>query len=141
MDPLAGLRVVADTERYRVARNNDLIVIVLRGDIDDALSDEWRGVVQACFDSEGIPPFGYVDTRAAIPISTLPARMRSAAFLRRNAMQMKSVAMIVSDKTSFMIRTVLRVAGLGNVHFVEAKDADVAFARLKAGEDLGVASA
>lgn len=134
---MKGLRVVVDHERYLIGRDAGLIVIILRGEIDDVTSDAWRAAVQAEFDANGVPRFGYVDTRAAIPTSSLPARMRSAAFLRRGAQQMTSVAITVSEKTSFMIKTVLRVAGLSNVHFVESSEADAVFRKLRDGVDLG----
>lgn len=140
MDPFDGLRLVADTERYRIGRSATLIVVVLRGEIDDVTSDAWRDVVQRDFDANGAPQFGYVDTRDAIPTSSLAARMRSAAFLRRCAQRMTCIALVVSDKTSFMIKTVLRVAGMGNVHFVEADGADDVFRKLHDGVDLGVAA-
>ena len=83
-----------------------------------------------------MPACAIVDTTRVIPTSTLAARMRSTAFLRQSALQMKSVSLIVSSQTSFVIKTVMRVAGLTNVHFVEDKDAHAVFRAYADGRDV-----
>lgn len=138
MDLLAGLRTVADTAPYRIGCSERLVVVQLRGEIGDAESDAWRSAAQADFDAHGTPAFGFVDVRDVTPTSTLAARMRSAAFLRRCAQSMTCIAIVVSEKSSFTIKTVLRVAGMGNVHFVESDDADAVLAKLRDGVDLGL---
>jgi hypothetical protein len=134
---LQGLTVVAASAHHTLARTADLLVVTLEGEIGDAESDAWRAAARATFLADGVPTFALVDTTRVIPTSTLPARMRSAAFLRESALQMKSVSLIVSSETSFVIKTVMRVAGLKHVHFVEAKHAEGALAAYREGTDVG----
>lgn len=146
MDPdvaAAHLGLLARDPRWVIARDETVLVAVLNGAIDDDASAAWRGVCADSFAQSGYPRFAVVDTSAAIGASTLPARMRTAAFLRSSAQQMESVALVVGVQTSFLIRTVMRVAGLQNVHLIEERDAAAVLAAYKAGTDwfAGVQSA
>jgi hypothetical protein len=125
-----GLRMVLVSDFVTIARDAQVVVVLLRGDIDDDKSDRWRAAVAQSFVEDGRPPYAIVDTSAAIATSTLPTRMRTAAFLRENAQRMKSVAIVASTSTGFAVKATMRVAGLGNVRFIEDAHADDALAPL-----------
>lgn len=135
MDRIAlvrDLRMVLVSDFVTVARDSHVVVVLLRGDIDDDKSDRWRAAVAQNFADEGVPPFAIVDTSAANALSNLPTRMRTAAFLRENAQRMKAVAIVASTSTGFAVKAIMRVAGLGNVRFIEDAHADEALAPLLA---------
>ena len=139
MDPdvaIQNLGLLARDPRWAIARDDTVQVAILNGAIDDDASAAWRSVCADSFVTSGYPRFAVVDTSAAIGTSTLPARMRTAAFLRTSAQQMESVALVVGVQTSFLIRTVMRVAGLQNVHLIEERDAAAVLAAYKAGTDF-----
>ncbi len=132
---VADRPVVSKTEHWLITRAPGLLVVVLHGEIDDVASDGWRAVCADNFATAGHPRFAFVDTSRALGVATLPARMRSAGFLRTSARQMESVALVAGVQTTFLIKTVMRVAGLQNVHLVDDSHAAAVLARFEAGVD------
>lgn len=121
---------------FLVQRNAHLVVVKLEGEIVDAVSDGWRACVQRSYDTAGYPPFGYVDVTRARVAQSLGARMRSAAFMRRSAERLRRILLVTADpEVNIVIRTIMRAAGVANVHRIEEAPALAALAVMREGKD------
>jgi hypothetical protein len=121
---------------FLVQRGPHVLSVLLEGEIVDAVSDAWRACAQKSFDESGYTTFGYVDAIRAKVAQSLGARMRSAAFMRRSADRMKRVVLVSADvNVSFVMRTIMRAAGVGNVTLVEPSPALAVLAAMRDGKD------
>jgi hypothetical protein len=142
LEPVPGLNVIArgtpvpGAGSYLLQRNENVIGVFLEGPIVDAVSDAWRGDCQKSFDADGYPQFGYVDATRAKVAQSLAIRMRSAAFMRTSAGKMKSVFLVAAEaNVSFVMRAIMRAAGVGNVHLIEPAAASMVLPLISAGRD------
>lgn len=119
-----GEELVASGAGWSLHRSPHVLRVFLSGRIDDATSDTWRAAAGAHLAAQGTPRFGFVDTQAVEQVASLPARLRSAAFLRGCAEKMDEVVLVQSDaQVGFVLRVILRVAGSSNVHLVSPDEA------------------
>ena len=128
---------VAGKGTFLIQRNPHVICVLLGGEVVDEVSDGWRALCQKSFDADGYPTFGYVDVTQGTVAQSLGARMRSAAFMRRSADRLRRIVMVSGKdvKVGFVIRTIMRAAGVGNVHLVDAQTAPAALDALRTGKD------
>ncbi len=131
----AGLDLVDAGAAYAVARNEHVIVVHLWGDVTDAVSDAWRTATQASYDRDGTPAFGFVHTTGGRSVGSLQGKMRSAAFMRRSAERMKRIALVGNVQGSFVIKSVMRVAGASNVELIPPADAARVLDAMREGRD------
>ena len=142
LEPLPHLEVigqgtpVSGKGSFIVQRGAHVLSVCFEGEIVDAISDAWRACAQKSFDEHGYTSFGYVDAARAKAAQSLGARMRSASFMRRSCDRMKRVLLVSADaQVSFVMRTVMRAAGVGNVTLVEPTPALAALAAMREGKD------
>jgi hypothetical protein len=128
---------VADKGSWAIQRNQNVVCVLLDGVIVDEVSEGWRARCQKSFDEDGYPPFGYVDARTASVAQTLPARMRAAAFMRRSAERMKRIVLVSGREgtVGFVMKTVMRAAGVGNVVLVDPDAGARALEAMRDGKD------
>ena len=134
-DVTAGLDTVGRGPCFAVARNADVIVIHLWDQITDDVGTAWRAVAQASYDKEGYPPFGFVYAIDGNSVGTLQGKVRSAAFMRTSAAAMKRIGLVSNVQGSFVIKSVMRVAGAKNVELVSPDACDAVLSAMKAGRD------
>lgn len=134
---IAGRGIGADGKgSYLVQRNAHVIVVQVAGEIVDEVSDAWRACCQRSFDEHGYPTFGYVDATRAVMAQSLGTRMRSASFMRQSAQRLRRIVLVSEQaETGFVLRTVMRAAGVSNVHRVEPATAISALALMREGTD------
>lgn len=142
LEPLPHLEVIGEGApvpgkgAFIVQRGAPVLSVCLEGEIVDTVSDAWRACAQKSFDEHGYTSFGYVDAARAKAAQSLGARMRSAAFMRRSCDRMKRVLLVSADpQVSFVMRTVMRAAGVGNVGLIEQGAALAALAVMCEGKD------
>jgi hypothetical protein len=142
LEPLPHLDIVGQGTpapgkgSFIVQRGAHVLSVCLDGEIVDAVSDAWRACAQKTFDENGYTTFGYVDAVRAKVAQSLGARMRSAAFMRRSADRMKRIILVSADvNVSFVMRTIMRAAGVGNVTLAEPAPALLALAAMREGKD------
>jgi hypothetical protein len=142
IDPLLHLEVIGQGTPvegkgcFLLQRNAHVIAVQLEGEIVDEVSEGWRAMCQQSFDELGYPPFGYVDATGARVAQSLGVRMRSAAFMRKSAERMTRVALVSADAhVGFVIRAIMRAAGVGNVQLVDAQAGAAALADMREGRD------
>lgn len=142
LEPFAHLDIIGQGTpapgkgSFLVQRGVHVLTVQLEGEIVDAVSDAWRACAQKSFDDAGYTTFGYVDAVRAKVAQSLGARMRSAAFMRRSADRMTRVLLVSADaNVSFVMRTIMRAAGVGNVTLVEPTPALVALDAMREGKD------
>lgn len=130
---LPGLRLLGADAHWIVERGDGVVVVRFFGDFTDADSDAWKRVAKESFDREGYPRFGYVDPTGGVAVTTLSSRMKTTAFLKETAQHMERVVMVTDTRSSFVVRTVFRAAGMPNVSLVDRSGADEALATLRRG--------
>jgi hypothetical protein len=130
-----GLRECGRGHNFVVARNEHVIVILLWSAITDDVNHAWRTVTQRSYDSEGYPPFGFVHATNGQSVGTLQGKMRSAAFMRASSQRMKRIALVADVVGSFVVKSVMRVAGASNVELVTPSSAPAILDEMKRGVD------
>lgn len=128
--------LVVSGDGHRLYRSAHVFGVELFGVLDDAASDGWRAAVTGELDRNGRPRFFTLDASEAQPVSGLSTRVRSAAFARAEAQRFDWAVLYTGNggKTSFMVKAVLRMAGMPNVVVVPTADVyAAAIAALRAG--------
>lgn len=114
--------VILSKKQYTLWRRPLVVGLELRGVLSDAVSDAWRADVADEFARGGYPRFYAMDARSVEPESTMAARYRTAVFVKESLQKLEwAVVHIASAKSLVVVRTVLRVVGLGNCSLVEAE--------------------
>lgn len=121
------MEVIATGATWRIYRDGArLLVTRFLGEIDDDASNAWRAAAAVSFEAHGWTRFGIVASTEGRATSSLASRMRSVAFLRLAATKMERVVILGDANSSFVIKTIMRAAGLPNVEMVDvAHAADV----------------
>jgi hypothetical protein len=131
----AGLKVVAATPAWCVARGEHVYVVVLDGVIDNAASTAWQRAAGDDLRAHGFPRFGLVVSLTGTSETTLGNRMTTAGFTRNVAAAMQKLVIVANTHQSFVIHSIMRVAGIANVRFVAPADAPAVMAALGAGTE------
>lgn len=131
----AGLDVVASGDVWCVARNSHVMVIVLDGDIIDPASEAWQAAVELNIEEVGHSTFGFCVAVNAKSMTSLANRVRTAGFIRRRAKAMKHIVMCTDMHAGIVIHSVLRVAQIDNVHFIDESQGIRVLSSLRAGID------
>jgi hypothetical protein len=116
------LRIVGSGEAWTLYREGDVFVVRYHGPIDDDASTAWREAAIANVTVEGWPRGGIVAPTEGAAVNSLSSRMRTASFLRRCAQVLSRVVILNDDKMNFVVKTILRAAGLANVEVLPAED-------------------
>jgi hypothetical protein len=133
MDSVFGhLRVIGSGETWKLYREGDVFVVRYHGPIDDDASNAWREAALANVRAEGWPRGGIVAPTEGAAVNSLSSRMRTAAFLRRCSQELSRVVILTDDKMNFVIKTILRAAGIDNVEVVTADEAPRILAEMEA---------
>lgn len=132
---IAGLDVIARGDRWAVARNSRVMVVVLDGDITDDVSETWQAAAQLNIDEVGHSTFGFVVALDAKCMTSLGNRVRTAGFIRRRSKTMKHIVLCTDVQAGFVIHSVLRVAQIDNVHFIDESQGQRVLTALRAGLD------
>ena len=131
MPSLAAENQIVNTPGYTLWREPALLYVKLAGDVADAESVAWRAAVDAHLQTAGVPPFMILDVCEANATSTMPGRMRTAAWARALLKKVREGVIYTGDnggqtdprqnqraQTSFVIRALLRLVGMANVSIV-----------------------
>lgn len=129
--------------QYTIWRQPLVVAVELRGELADAMSDEWRTAVSTEFERGGYPRFYAMDARTVEPDSTMAARYRSAVFVKRSLEKLEwAVVLISGARLLVVVRTVLRLGGMGNCSLVESEtEFNAAIDHMKNGRRPTLASA
>lgn len=105
------------TMRVAVWREPTLQYTKLWGSIDDDGSVFWRGALDRIHAQHGFTPFMLLDVFEAEAVNTMPMRLKSAAWARELLTHLTEGLIYngKNAKSGFVIRTILRVAGMPNV--------------------------
>jgi hypothetical protein len=131
---IAGFEVVVASEAWCVARGKHVYVVVLDGVIDDAASTAWQRAAGDDLLARGFPHFGFVLFVKGTTVTTLSNRMKTASFARGVAAAMKQLVVVANTHQSFVIHSILRVAGISNIRFVGPGEASDVLAAVVAGK-------
>lgn len=131
----AGLKVVAATPAWCVARGEHVYVVVLDGIIDNAASTGWQQAAGDDLRAHGFPRFGFVLSLTGKSETTLGSRMTTAGFTRTVAAAMQRLVIVANTHQSFVIHSIMRVAGITNVRFVDPGEAAAVLAAVVVGTD------
>lgn len=131
-EALAGLAIIAQGPAWTLYRCPNVLLVRFHGDIDDDASAAWRAAAQKSIDSDGWPRFAFVEPTDGHATTSLSSRMRTAAFLRDTARHVETVTIVSDRMSTFVIKTILRAAGAGNVELVDSTLAPAHLARLRA---------
>lgn len=118
VDALARVPVFERGTGFTIRRVPSVVVVHLEGAITDPVSDAWRAACQRCYDVDGWPPFGFVHAVDGQSVGSLQGKLRSAAFMRRSAERLRRIALVSNAQGSFVIKSVMRVAGAANVELL-----------------------
>lgn len=132
---ISGLDVIASGETWCVARNAHVLVIFLSGPITDEIASSWQAASQSNLDHLGHPTFGVVVALDVESKTSLGNRVKTAAFARLCAKAMKRLVMITDVHAGIVINTVMRVAQVDNVHFIDESQGVRVLSALRAGVD------
>ncbi len=133
MDTVFGhMRIIGSGEAWKLYRDGDVFVVRYHGAIDDDASTAWREAAIANVTLEGWPRGGIVAPTEGTAVNSLSSRMRTASFLRRCSQELSRVVILTDDKMNFVIKTILRAAGLDNVEVVPADEATRVLAEMRA---------
>ena len=132
---IAGLHVVASGPAWCVARGEHVYVIVLDGIIDNAVSIAWQRAAGDDLRAHGYPRFGFVLSVTGKSETTLGNRMTTAGFTRAAAAAMQRLVIVANTHQSFVIHSIMRVAGIPNVRFVGTSEAPAVLAAVVVGRD------
>ncbi len=118
----AQLRIIASGETWKLYRDGGLFVVRFHGPIDDHASNAWRAAAIANVNLEGWPRGGIVAPTEGAAVNSLASRMRTASFLRRCSQELSRVVILNDEKMNFVVKTILRAAGLDNVEVLPAEE-------------------
>jgi hypothetical protein len=132
-DVFSGMPILAGGTRWTLYREPRVLALQFLGDIHDDDSLAWQTAAKKNVDDIGWPRFAFVEPTQGHAVTSLPSRMRTAAFLRMAARNVERIAIVSVRNTSFMINTILRVAGAANVVLVDAAEAERELERMRSG--------
>lgn len=130
-----GLDMVATAPAWCIARGERVFVVVLDGVIDDVASTAWQKAAGDDLRARGYPRFGFVLSVSGTSDTTLSNRMKTAAFTRAAAAAMQKVVIVANTHQSFVIHSIMRVAGIANVRFIGPSEGPAVLAALVVGTD------
>jgi hypothetical protein len=136
MPTFADENIVERAPRRTLWREPGFLFVKLLGDIDDEHSVAWRRAVDAHTAACGWPPFMALDVSEALAVNSMSMRLQSAAWARNTLRHIEDGTIYTAgnQRSSFVIKTVLRVAGMPNVHVVsDAAVFEEACARYRTG--------
>lgn len=110
--------------RLRIWREPGWAFVRLDQDVDDEGSVAWRGAVDADIARHGWPRLMILDVHAVVATNSIGMRFKSAGWAR-NVLQHLEQGVIYSGNnhvSSFVIRTILRLAGMSNVTMLGTED-------------------
>lgn len=127
----AGCERIGGGPSWTLYRERDLVLVVrFHGEIDDDASAAWRACAAAHVEARGWPRVGLVAPTDGHATSSLASRMKTVAFLRMSASHFERVVILSDANASFVIKTMLRAAGVANVSLVDVASVDDVWAEL-----------
>jgi hypothetical protein len=127
---------VFEHERMRVWREQHVQHTKLYGDIDDTYSVWWRSTLDTLHKERGFTPFMTLDVCDAAAVNSMAMRLKSAAWARELLKNLREGLIFNGNNATsgFVIRAILRVAGMPNVFTVGSEaDMNVALLSWRAG--------
>ncbi|MDP2343507.1 MAG: hypothetical protein Q8O67_21285 [Deltaproteobacteria bacterium] len=99
-------------------------LVRLDQDIDDEGSVAWRGVVDAQMAEHGWARFMILDVHAVVATNSIAMRFKSAGWAKNVLQHLEQGAIFTgaNHRSGFVIRAILRIAGMSNVTLIGTED-------------------
>ena len=106
---------------FGVWRAGDVVGVRIEGELTDARNPVWRAWLDARFAADGWPRFIALDVKDAIPMASLPMRIKTALWGRATLARIDHgvIALGRDARVGLTVRAILRVAGMNNVTLLD----------------------